>query len=177
MPNPVCFPENKDWEERDLRSRMLSEQSWAQTVWWGVPGLESKSQSWQAGCLRVSVAMMKHHDQRANWGGKSLIGLYFSIVHYWRKSAQELNTGQDPRSRSWYRGHGGELLTGLLPLTGSVCHPIEQGIKSLGMAPPTMDWTLLHWSLRKHLTAGSRGGISSSEAPFSNDSSLCQVDT
>jgi hypothetical protein len=34
-----------------------------------------------------------------------------------------------------------------------------------------------HHELRKCLTAGSHGGISLTEAPFSDNSSLCQVDT
>jgi hypothetical protein len=41
-------------------------------------------------CLRVSIAVMKHHDLKASWGGKGLFGLYFQI-HHWRKSGQELN--------------------------------------------------------------------------------------
>ena len=31
----------------------------------------------------VSIAAIKHHDQRANWGGKGLLGSHFSItVHH-----------------------------------------------------------------------------------------------
>jgi hypothetical protein len=31
----------------------------------------------------VSIAVMKHHDPKAGWGEKGLIGLYFYIaVHY-----------------------------------------------------------------------------------------------
>jgi hypothetical protein len=37
------------------------------------------------------IAVMKHHDQKASWGGKGLFGLHFYIiVHHRRKSGQEL---------------------------------------------------------------------------------------
>jgi hypothetical protein len=35
---------------------------------------------------------MKHHNQKACWGGKGLFGLYF---HHRRKSGQELKQGRD----------------------------------------------------------------------------------
>ena len=41
--------------------------------------------------LRVSIAAMKHHGQKASWGGKGLFGLHFHVVaDYWLKSGQEL---------------------------------------------------------------------------------------
>jgi hypothetical protein len=51
-------------------------------------------------------------------------------------------TGQGPGVRSWYRDHGGVLLTGLLPLACSVHFLIEPGTISPGMAPLTMDLAL-----------------------------------
>ena len=40
--------------------------------------------------VRVSIAAMKHHDQKASWGGKGLLGLYIhSTVHHQRKPGQE----------------------------------------------------------------------------------------
>lgn len=30
--------------------------------------------------VRVSIAAVKHYDQKASWGGKGLLGLHFSIV-------------------------------------------------------------------------------------------------
>ena len=46
-------------------------------------------------CLvRVSSAVMKHHNQKALWEGNGLFGLHFQItVHHWRKSGQELRQG------------------------------------------------------------------------------------
>ena len=88
-------------------------------------------------------------------------------------------TGQDPRSRSWYRGHGGILPTDLLPIACSVHLLIEPKTKSPRTAPLTMNWALLHWSLidkmpyswislRHFLRCGSF---------LSDHSSLSQVDT
>jgi hypothetical protein len=66
------------------------------------------------------------------------------------------------------------FLTGLLPLACSVCFLIEPTTTSPWMAPPTMGppSTLDH-QLRKCLTAGSHGGISSREAPFSVITPAC----
>jgi len=60
------------------------------------------------------------------------------------------------------------LLTGLLSLAYSACSLIEPKTTRLRTAPPTMDWVLpFDHRLIKCLTAGSHGGISSTEAPFS----------
>jgi hypothetical protein len=45
---------------------------------------------------RVSVAATKHHDQKASWEGKGLLGSHFHIVvHHGRKSGQELKQGRN----------------------------------------------------------------------------------
>jgi hypothetical protein len=62
--------------------------------------------------------------------------------------------GQEPGSRSWCRGHGGVLLTGLLSLLLT-----EPKTTNPGMALPTVDWVLPHQSLRKHPTTGSEGDL------------------
>jgi hypothetical protein len=50
--------------------------------------------SHQPKCLRLSIAAIKHHDQKASWGRKGLFGLHFYIIiHHWRKSRQ---------SRTWW---------------------------------------------------------------------------
>jgi hypothetical protein len=93
--------------------------------------------------VRVLIAMTKHCDQKADKGGKDLFGLHFhSTIHLWR-----IQTGQHPGGRSWCRGHRGMLLTGLLPTAGSACFLIEPRTTSPGMAPPSMGWAFLHWSL------------------------------
>jgi hypothetical protein len=69
-------------------------------------------------------------------------------------------------------------MEGCYLLACSACFLIEPG-------PPAQGWPHPQWAgpsptdqqLRKYFTAGSHGGISSAEAPSSDDSSLCQVDT
>jgi len=59
--------------------------------------------------------------------------LYFqATVHHWGKS------GQKPGSRSWCRGHGGALLTGLLLMACSACFLIPSRTTFRGVAPPSM---------------------------------------
>jgi hypothetical protein len=46
--------------------------------------------------VRVSIALMKHHDQRASRRGKDLLGLHFCIgVHHGRKPRQGLKQGRN----------------------------------------------------------------------------------
>ena len=49
------------------------------------------------GCLTmVSIAAVKHHDQKVNCGRKGLFNLinFQLIVHHWRKSGEELKQGR-----------------------------------------------------------------------------------
>ena len=67
---------------------------------------------WEPGCLctaslhrswyqfvlvRVTIVMMKHHEQRANWGGNGLFSLHFHC-----SSSKEVRTGTqiEPEGRS-----------------------------------------------------------------------------
>jgi hypothetical protein len=52
----------------------------------------------------------------------------------------------EPGGKNWCRGLGGMLLNGLLLMACST-FLTEPRITSPGMAPPTMDWALPHWSL------------------------------
>jgi hypothetical protein len=61
----------------------------------------------------------------------------------------------------------------LLPLACSACSLIEPKTTIPEMAPPTMGLPPLITKLRKCLTAGSHGGISSREAPFSVITPTC----
>jgi hypothetical protein len=48
-----------------------------------------------ASCLKVTIAVIKHHDQNASWGGKGLFGFHFhTAIHHGRKSGQELKQGR-----------------------------------------------------------------------------------
>jgi hypothetical protein len=65
------------------------------------------------------------------------------------------------------------LLTGLLPLACSACFLIEPRTTSPRIVLTTMGPATLDQQLRKCLTAGSHGGISSREAPFSVITPVC----
>ena len=87
--------------------------------------------------VRVSVATVKHYDQKASLGGKSLFSLYFHItVHHPRKSGLELkqskNRRQELTQRLWR-----VLLTGLLsPLTYKTeDHQAKDGATHNGLDP------------------------------------------
>ena len=66
-----------------------------------------------------------------------------------KKVRREIQTGQQSGVRTWYRGPGGVLLTGLLHMA---------------------------FPLKKCSTAVFYGGIFLTESPLSDNSSLCQVD-
>ena len=117
------------------------------------------------GEIRVSIAVMKHHDQKASWGGKGLSDLHFLITDYHqRKSGQEVKQG-----RNLEVGADAEAMEGcclLACLHGLFSLLIESTTTSPGMAPPTMGWALSHQSLRKCPTAGAYGSIFSIDVIF-----------
>lgn len=50
-------------------------------------------------CLvRVTIARMKHHDQKQLWGGKDVFGLLFHIIVDQRKSGQEVKQDRSPET-------------------------------------------------------------------------------
>jgi hypothetical protein len=61
-----------------------------------------------------------------------------STLLFITRGSQDWNSSRSG-SRSWCRGRGGMLLTGLLPLACSACFLIEPKTTSPGMAPPTRD--------------------------------------
>jgi hypothetical protein len=67
-------------------------------------------------------------------GEERVYSAYTSTI---TKGSQDWNSSRS-WSRSWWRSHGGMLLTGLLPLACSACFLIEPKTTSPGMAPPTM---------------------------------------
>jgi hypothetical protein len=75
---------------------------------------------------------------------------YISTLLFITKGSQGRDSSRSG-SRSWCRGHGGMFLTGLLPLTCSVCSLIEHKTISRGMAPPTMGPPLLITNWEKTL--------------------------
>jgi hypothetical protein len=50
----------------------------------------------RTGLVSISIAAMKHYDQKTSWGGKGLFGLHFHVgVHYRRKLGQKLQQGRN----------------------------------------------------------------------------------
>jgi hypothetical protein len=77
---------------------------------------------------------------KSNLGRKGFIWLTLSHHCLSLKEVRTgTQTGKEPGGRSWYRGHGGVLLTVLLLLGYSACCFIEPRTTSLGMAPLTVD--------------------------------------
>jgi hypothetical protein len=70
---------------------------------------------------------------------------YTSTLLFFTKGSQDWNSSRSG-SRSWCRGHGGMLLTGLLPLPCSVCFLIEPRTTSPGMVPPTRGLITNWWN-------------------------------
>jgi len=93
--------------------------------------------------VRVSIPAQTSRP-RSKSGRKGLI--QHSTLLFITKGSQDWNSHRSG-SRSWCRGHGGMLLTGLLPLACSACFLIEPRTTSPGMAPLTMGWVLPPWPL------------------------------
>ena len=70
--------------------------------------VQHQARWWEGSCLRISIAVTKHHDQKASWGGK---GLFVLLFHSHSSSLKEVRTatqtGQEPGGRSSCRDHGG----------------------------------------------------------------------
>ena len=79
-----------------------------------------------------------------------LIGPYLFFI----KERTETHAGQEPRDRSWCRGHRVVLLTGLYIMAYLAYFIIEPRMTSPGMAAPTMAWTLPHQSLIRKCLIG-----------------------
>ena len=40
--------------------------------------------------VRVTIAVMRHHDQKSSWGGKGLFGLHFHIAPFYSVSVSSV---------------------------------------------------------------------------------------
>ena len=105
----------------------------------------------QRWCLRVSIASTMHNDQKASWGESESFA-YPSTSPFIIEGCQDTNPSrgetwrQEPMQRSW---------------RGAACWIASHGLLSLlsyrtrttspGMAPSTMHWVLLHWSLTEKM--------------------------
>jgi hypothetical protein len=66
--------------------------------------------------VRVSIAAMKHYDQKASWGGKGLFCLSFHIaVQHQRKLGQELKQGRKLKAGADAKAVDGRCLLTCLP--------------------------------------------------------------
>jgi len=106
-------------------------------------------------------------------GEERVYPAYTSTLLFITKGSQDRNSSRSG-SRSCCRGHGGMLLTGLLPLACSACSLIELKTTRPGTAAPTIGWTLPYQSLIEKMPySWSHGGISETEAPFSVTTPAC----
>lgn len=90
--------------------------------------------------VRVSIAVMKHHDHSYSYVGRK--GFIWLILPRQSMSSKNIRTetqaGQESRSRNRCRGHGGMLLMGLIVMTCSAFFLIEPGTTRPGVVPTTM---------------------------------------
>lgn len=101
--------------------------------------------------VRVSIAMMKHHDQKQI--GEEMVYLaYTSTPQFITKGSQSRNSHREGTwSQELLQKPWRVLLTDLLPMACSACFLMEPRITSPGMAPTTMSWALPHQSPVKKL--------------------------
>jgi hypothetical protein len=123
-------------------------------------------------CLSQSFySCTKHHDQEASWGGKDLFSLYFHIaVHHQRKSGLELKQvrEQELMQRPWRDVTYWLASPGLLSFLSYRTQDYQPRDCTTHNGSSPLDH-----QLRKCLAAGSHGGTSPNEAPFSMITPTC----
>ena len=110
-------------------------------------------------------------------GEERVYSAFISTLLFITERSQDLNSSRSG-SRSWCRGHGGMLLTGLLPLACSAYFLIEPRLPAQKWHHPQGDlpsWSLIEkmpysWILWRHF-------LNWSSSFLCDNSSLCQVDT
>jgi hypothetical protein len=127
--------------------------------------------------VRTSIAAQTSWP-RSKLGRKGFIQLTRPTLLFITKERQDWNSSRSG-SRNWCRGHGGMLLTGLLPLACSICFLIELKTTSPRMAPPTIGWVLSPWTLIEKMSYSwiSWRHFLTWSSFLCDNSSLCQVDT
>ena len=83
-------------------------------------------------CLRVTVAIIKHHGQK-QFGEKRVYVAYVSTSLFIMEGSQGWN---------WWRNQWEVLLTSLFIMAYTAYFLIEPRTTSQEVAPPTMDWAL-----------------------------------
>lgn len=85
--------------------------------------------------VRISITVIKHHDQKEL--GKGFILLTLPVHHRWK-------SGQEPRDSFWHSSHGGQE-----PCSSWLAQSaffIEARVTSAGMTLSIVSWALLHQS-------------------------------
>jgi hypothetical protein len=121
------------------------------------------------------IAAIKHREESSS-RKKGLISIVFP-----HQFITEKRSGQEPRSRSWCRGHGGVVLTGLVLMACSACFIIAPGITHSGVSLPMKDGPIHISSMKKmpHRLAHRAvwwGHFLNWGIFFQKDCSLCQAD-
>ena len=58
--------------------------------------------------VKISIALTKHHDQKARCVGGVYFSLYFHIAaHHWKKAGQESKQGRNLEEETDAEAHGG----------------------------------------------------------------------
>jgi hypothetical protein len=129
-------------------------------------------------CLLLTYSgflfLYKHHDQEAV-GEERVYSAYISTLLFITERSQDWNSGRSG-SRSWFRGHGGMFITGLLPLACSACSLIEPKTTRPGMVPPTRDTSLLITNWENVLQLDLLEALPHWSSFLCDNSSLCQGD-
>jgi hypothetical protein len=127
--------------------------------------VQHQARWWEGSCLRISIAVTKHHDQKASWGEKGLFDLHFRIaVYHQRKSGQETRQGwswrQELMQRLWRSAAYWLASSGFLSLHSyrTQDHQPRDGTIHHELSPPP---SITNWE--NALTTASHGGISSTE--------------
>ena len=125
--------------------------------------------------VRVSIPAQTSWP-RSKLGRKGFIHLTLSTMLLITKGCQDWNSSRSG-SRSWCRGHGEMLFTGLLPLACSACSLIEPKTTSPGMVPPARGLSSLitNWENAPQLDL--MEAFPHLKLLSWVNSSLCQVDT
>ena len=103
----VCRPE---WPGLILKTGLISPHRGSPTSASLVLGVKM----YAIASVRVSIAVMKQHDQK-QLGGETVYLTSTSLLQSLKEVRTGTQTGQEPRGGSWCRGRGGVLLTGCSP--------------------------------------------------------------
>jgi hypothetical protein len=140
----------------------------------GLPLLKGEQKwGWEERLVCLGICIPAQNIMTKKQAGEEWVySAYTSTMLFITKGSRDWNSH---RARTWEAGADVEALEGAAYWIA--CFLIEPRTTTPGMAPPTMGPPTLDHQLRKYLTAGSHGGISSRRLLLCDNSSLCQVDT